>query len=93
MNLLRKYLFPLSLLYDAVTHVRNMAFDKQWLSQSQFDVPTIIVGNLITGGSGKTPMIAYLLHYFSDRFSLAVLSRGYKRKSSGFLIADTTSSI
>ena len=93
MSLLRKYLFPLSLLYDAVTHVRNMAFDKQWLSQSQFDVPTIIVGNLITGGSGKTPMIAYLLHYFSDRFSLAVLSRGYKRKSSGFLIADADSSI
>jgi tetraacyldisaccharide 4'-kinase len=93
MNLLRKSLFPLSLLYDVVTRVRNAAFDKQWLRQSQFDVPTILVGNLITGGSGKTPMIAYLLHHFSDRFSLAVLSRGYKRKSSGFLIADTTSSI
>jgi tetraacyldisaccharide 4'-kinase len=86
-------LFPLSLLYDVVTRVRNAAFDKQWLRQSQFDVPTVVVGNLITGGSGKTPMIAYLLHHFSDRFSLAVLSRGYKRKSSGFLIADTTSSI
>ena len=86
-------MFPLSLLYDVVTRVRNAAFDKQWLRQSQFDVPTIVVGNLITGGSGKTPMIAYLLHHFSDRFSLAVLSRGYKRKSSGFLIADTTSSI
>ena len=86
-------MFPLSLLYDVVTRVRNAAFDKQWLHQSQFDVPTIVVGNLITGGSGKTPMIAYLLHHFSDRFSLAVLSRGYKRKSSGFLIADTTSSI
>ena len=86
-------MFPLSLLYDVVTRVRNAAFDKQWLHQSQFDVPTIVVGNLITGGSGKTPMIAYLLHHFSDRFSLAVLSRGYKRKSSGFLIADATSSI
>ena len=86
-------MFPLSLLYDVVTRVRNTAFDKQWLRQSQFDVPTIVVGNLITGGSGKTPMIAYLLHHFSDRFSLAVLSRGYKRKSSGFLIADATSSI
>ena len=86
-------MFPLSLLYDVVTRVRNAAFDKQWLRQSQFDVPTIVVGNLITGGSGKTPMIAYLLHHFSDRFSLAVLSRGYKRKSSGFLIADSTSSI
>lgn len=93
MNLLRKSLFPLSLLYDVVTRVRNAAFDKQWLHQSQFAVPTIVIGNLITGGSGKTPMIAYLLHQFSDRFSLAVLSRGYKRKSSGFLIADETSSI
>ena len=49
MNLLRKSLFPLSLLYDVVTRVRNAAFDKQWLRQSQFDVPTIVVGNLITG--------------------------------------------
>ena len=86
-------MFPLSLLYDIVTRVRNTAFDKQWLRHSQFDVPTIVVGNLIAGGSGKTPMIAYLLHHFSDRFSLAVLSRGYKRKSSGFLIADGASSI
>jgi len=85
-------LFPFSLLYDVVTRVRNAAFDKQWLRQSQFDIPTIVIGNLITGGSGKTPMIAYLLHHFSDCFSLAVLSRGYKRKSSGFLIADATSS-
>ncbi|MGB2185023.1 MAG: tetraacyldisaccharide 4'-kinase, partial [Flavobacteriaceae bacterium] len=54
MNLLRKSLFPLSLLYDVVTRVRNAAFDKQWLRQSQFDIPTIVIGNLITGGSGKT---------------------------------------
>ena len=54
MNPLRKSLFPLSLLYDVVTRVRNAAYDAQCLRQSQFDVPTIIVGNLITGGSGKT---------------------------------------
>jgi tetraacyldisaccharide 4'-kinase len=93
MNLLKKSLFPISLLYDIVMRVRNAAFDKQWLRQSQFDIPTIVIGNLTTGGSGKTPLIAYLLHHFSDRFSLAVLSRGYKRKSSGFMIADATSSI
>ena len=93
MNLLRKSLFPFSLLYDVVTRVRNAAFDNQWLSQSQFDVPTIVIGNLVTGGSGKTPLIAYLLDHFSDRFSLAVLSRGYKRKSSGFMISDATSSV
>jgi len=93
MNLLRKSLYPLSLVYNVVTCVRNAAFDKQWLSQSQFSVPIIVIGNLITGGSGKTPMIGYLLHHFSDRFSLAVLSRGYKRKSSGFVLANTVSSI
>jgi tetraacyldisaccharide 4'-kinase len=93
MNLLRKSLFPLSLLYEVVTRFRNVAFDKQWFRQSKFDIPTIVIGNLITGGSGKTPMIAYLLHHFSDRFSLAVLSRGYKRKSSGFLLANPASSI
>ena len=93
MNLLMKPLFSFSLLYDVVTRVRNAAFDNQWLSQSQFDVPTIVIGNLVTGGSGKTPMIAYLLDHFSDRFSLAVLSRGYKRKSSGFMISDAISSV
>ena len=68
MNLLKKSLFPISLLYDVVMRVRNAAFDKQWLRQSQFDIPAIVIGNLTTGGGGKTPMIAYLLHHFSDRF-------------------------
>ena len=93
MNLLRKSLYPLSLIYDIVTRMRNVAYDAQWLKQKQCKVPTIVVGNLITGGSGKTPMIAYLLNHFSNHFSLAVLSRGYKRKSSGFVLANQDSSI
>jgi len=93
MNLLRKSLYPLSLIYDIATRVRNAAYDAQWLKQKQCKVPTIVVGNLITGGSGKTPMIAYLLDHFSNHFSLAVLSRGYKRKSSGFVLANQDSSI
>ena len=93
MNPLRKSLYPLSLIYNLATRVRNAAYDAQWLKQKQSKVPTIVVGNLITGGSGKTPMIAYLLDHFSNHFSLAVLSRGYKRKSSGFVLADQDSSI
>ena len=93
MNLLRKSLYPLSLIYDIATRVRNAAYDAQWLKQKQSKVPTIVVGNLITGGSGKTPMIAYLLDHFSNHFSLAVLSRGYRRKSSGFVLANQDSSI
>ena len=93
MNLLRKSLYPLSLIYAIATRVRNAAYDAQWLKQKQYEVPTIVVGNLITGGSGKTPMIAYLIDHFSNHFSLAVLSRGYKRKSSGFVLANQDSSI
>ena len=93
MNLLRKSLYPLSLIYDIATRVRNAAYDAQLFKQKQCEVPTIVVGNLITGGSGKTPMIAYLLYHFSNHFSLAVLSRGYKRKSSGFVLANQDSSI
>lgn len=93
MNLLRKSLYPFSLLYDMVTRVRNAAYDAQWLRKRQFNVPILVVGNLSTGGSGKTPMIAYLIDHFSNHFSLAVLSRGYKRKSSGFVLANPNSSI
>ena len=93
MNPLRKSLYPLSLIYNLATRVRNAAYDAQWLKQKQSKVPTIVVGNLITGGSGKTPMIAYLLDHFSNHLSLAVLSRGYKRKSSGFVLANQDSSI
>ena len=93
MNLLRKSLYPLSLIYAIATRVRNAAYDAQWLKQKQYEVPTIVVGNLITGGSGKTPMIAYLIDHFSSHFSLAVLSRGYKRKSSGFVLANQDSSM
>ena len=93
MNLLRKSLYPLSLIYYIATSVRNAAYDAQWLKQKQCEVPTIVVGNLNTGGSGKTPMIAYLIDHFSNHFSLAVLSRGYKRKSSGFVLANQDSSI
>jgi len=93
MNLFRKSLNPLSLIYDAVTRIRNIAYDLNWFKHQSFDIPTIVVGNLSTGGSGKTPMIEYLLRRFSNQHSVAVLSRGYKRQSDGFVIGDHKTSV
>ncbi|NLP56793.1 tetraacyldisaccharide 4'-kinase [Lutibacter sp. B1] len=88
MNLLRKILYPISVLYGAVTNVRNNLYDKEILKSTKFDIPTIVVGNLSVGGTGKTPQIEYLVRLLQNEYKLAVLSRGYKRKSKGFIIAD-----
>lgn len=91
MNLLRKILFPFALLYGFITSIRNFLFDKGILKSTSFDVPVIAVGNLSVGGTGKTPQIEYLIRLLSDKYKVATLSRGYKRKSEGFVLADTTS--
>lgn len=90
--LLRKLLFPFSLLYGLVVHLRNWCYDKGIFHSNDFSVPIICIGNLSVGGTGKTPMVEFLLqHLFTDK-KVAVLSRGYKRKSKGFVLAgaDTT---
>lgn len=84
MQSLRKLLFPFSVLYDGVTRVRNWAFDKGILNQESFDIPVIAVGNLSTGGTGKTPMIEWLVNHYEGR-KIAVLSRGYGRTTTGFI--------
>ncbi|KQO20363.1 tetraacyldisaccharide 4'-kinase [Flavobacterium sp. Leaf82] len=91
MNLLRKILFPFAILYGFITSVRNFLFDKGILKSTSFDIPVIAVGNLSVGGTGKTPQIEYLIRLLSDRYSVATLSRGYKRKSEGFVLASETS--
>ncbi len=91
MNKLRKILYPLSILYGEITDMRNKAYDKNILPSSTFDLPVIAVGNLSTGGTGKTPQVEYLIHLLKDDYKVAVLSRGYKRKSKGFQIADKKS--
>lgn len=91
MNKLRKILYPLSILYGEITDMRNKAYDKNILSSSTFDLPVIAVGNLSTGGTGKTPQVEYLIHLLKDDYKVAVLSRGYKRKSKGFQIANKKS--
>ncbi|WP_433779153.1 tetraacyldisaccharide 4'-kinase [Flavobacterium anhuiense] len=91
MNLLRKLLFPFAILYGFITSIRNFLFDKGILKSTSFDLPVIAVGNLSVGGTGKTPQIEYLIRLLSDKYKIATLSRGYKRKSEGFVLADENS--
>ncbi|MCI9843980.1 tetraacyldisaccharide 4'-kinase [Flavobacterium pectinovorum] len=91
MNLLRKIFFPFAILYGLITSIRNFLFDKGILKSTSFDIPVIAVGNLSVGGTGKTPQIEYLIRLLSDNYRVATLSRGYKRKSEGFVLADVTS--
>jgi len=87
-NLLRKILYPFSLLYGIITSFRNYLYNATILKSTKFKTPTIVVGNLSVGGTGKTPQIEYLIRLLQDTYKVAVLSRGYKRKSKGFIIAD-----
>ena len=91
MNLLRKILFPFAILYGFITSIRNFLFDKGILKSYSFDVPVIAVGNLSIGGTGKTPQIEYLIRLLSSKYTVATLSRGYKRESEGYILADSTS--
>lgn len=91
MNLLRKILFPFAILYGFITGIRNFLFDIGILKSYSFGIPIIAVGNLSVGGTGKTPQIEYLIRLLSPKYKVATLSRGYKRKSEGFVLADSTS--
>ena len=90
MNLIRKILFPFAILYGFITSIRNFLFDKGILKSYAFDIPVIVVGNLSVGGTGKTPQIEYLIRLFSPKYKVATLSRGYKRQSEGFVLADSS---
>ncbi len=81
-------MLPLSFLYGMGVEIRNKMYEWGILSSRSFDVPVISIGNLTVGGSGKTPHIEYLIRLLQDKFKVAVLSRGYKRKSRGYLLAD-----
>ena len=88
-----KALQPLSWLYGLGIGFRNMLFDMNILKSRPFSVPVISVGNITVGGTGKTPHVEYLVRLLKDLLRVAVLSRGYKRKSSGFVIADNKSTV
>jgi len=70
-----------------------MAYDKGLFSSKSFDFPIIVVGNLNVGGTGKSPHIEYLIRLLINKYKIAVLSRGYKRKSKGFQLADKNSTV
>lgn len=80
-------LAPLSQVYRAIVVLRNWAFDSHILPQESFDVPVIVVGNLNVGGTGKTPHTEYIVEALSHEYHVGVLSRGYKRKTRGFIPA------
>ncbi len=84
----RFLLFPLSVLYGLVVSLRNTLFDFQVLKTHHFDIPIISIGNITVGGTGKTPHVEYLAQLLKKSYKVAVLSRGYKRKSKGFVIAE-----
>lgn len=83
-NLLLK---PLSLAYGAVTAARNKMFDYGVLQQREFDIPVIVVGNIAVGGTGKTPHTEYLVDLLRGKYHIAVISRGYNRRTKGFQLA------
>ena len=84
-------LLPLSLLYGTITLLRNWLFDVNILKSTPFKIPIISIGNLSVGGTGKTPHTEFLLSILQNDWKTAVLSRGYKRKTKGFYLADIES--
>ncbi len=87
---LRILLYPFSIIYYIITATRNRLFDWGILKQKQYDIPIIGVGNLSTGGTGKTPHVAYIAQLLQKQnLKVAVLSRGYGRKTRGYILANT----
>ncbi|MBZ9620589.1 tetraacyldisaccharide 4'-kinase [Psychroflexus lacisalsi] len=96
MKYLRYLLFPFSVLYGCVMAIRNFLYNVDILKSKSYPIPIICVGNLNTGGTGKSPMIELLIRFLKDNYNLATLSRGYKRVTSGFLeveLSHTTSEV
>jgi len=83
----RLLLFPFSILYGWVVWVRNQLYDRGLLTVTRFNVPIICVGNLSVGGTGKSPMVEFLLHMLASKYRVATLSRGYRRRTKGYVLA------
>ena len=91
MKLMRKLLFFISPLYYIFSFIRNLLYDLSLFKSTKFNLPVIGIGNLAIGGTGKSPMIEYLINLLSNEFNIATLSRGYGRKSNTFKIATNDS--
>src|SRR6478752_10285047 len=90
----RVLLLPFALIYGLIIFLRNWLFDKSYLKSAEFNFPLICVGNLSVGGTGKSPMVEYLIQLLRPHFKIATVSRGYKRKTKGYVLAkDNTTSL
>src|SRR4051812_22932568 len=87
MQALRRLLLPFSLIYGLIIYIRNFLFDTGRFKTTEFPLPVIGIGNLTTGGTGKTPHIEYIIRLLKNEFHIATLSRGYGRSTNGFIIA------
>ena len=86
-------LYPVSKIYAGVMAIRNAMFERGMLKQTSFDIPVIVVGNISMGGSGKTPHTEYIVNALKSQYRIGVLSRGYKRKTRGFVLATPDSHV
>lgn len=94
MNVLSKILLtPIASLYGFITALRNGLFDINILKSTSFGIPVICVGNATVGGTGKTPHTEYIISLLHKKYRVATLSRGYKRKTRGFVLASETSNV
>ena len=84
---INKWLYPVSWIYGAGVWLRNKLFDWGYFKERSFSLPIICIGNLTVGGTGKTPHTEYLIQLLQKNYQVAVLSRGYKRRTKGFVLA------
>jgi tetraacyldisaccharide 4'-kinase len=92
MQFLRLLLLPFSLLYGITMWFRNFFYDHNILKVNTFRIPIISVGNLTTGGTGKTPHVEYIIRLLKNEYRVATLSRGYGRKTTGFMVVKSPAS-
>ena len=90
---INEWLLPLSWIFGFVVRFRNRMFDLGILKSHAYKIPVIAVGNITVGGAGKTPHVEHLVRLLQDKIQVAVLSRGYKRKSKGYVLADAESTV
>lgn len=88
---MRNLLLPFSWIFRLIITLRNFFYDAGWLRSFKFDFPVICIGNLSTGGTGKTPHLLFIANLLQQQGQGAVISRGYRRKSKGFILATSQS--
>jgi len=88
---MRYLLFPLSFIYGSITATRNLLFDYGIFKSNSYSIPIICIGNLSVGGTGKTPHTQYIINLLKDNYKVAILSRGYGRKTSTLQVVESTS--